>query len=58
MDEVAEFEPRIPVRYIYDPQKDITAHELALIVPILVHHSENMVDMLPPEAKRHFRDIG
>jgi len=46
-------------RYVYKPLNDITAYELALIVPVL--HTkiniERMIELLPPEAKRHFEEV-
>ena len=46
------------ITYVYEPKPDITAHEVALILPAFIladkgylSHLEN----LPPEAKRHFR---
>lgn len=46
-------------RYVYKPQADITTYELALIVPVF--HTkidiERMIELLPPEAKRHFEEV-
>jgi len=47
-----------PTRYMYNPLQDITTYELALIVPVIIHsHISGIVSKLPPEAKRHFREI-
>ncbi|NHT75914.1 hypothetical protein G8E10_09505 [Rhizobiaceae bacterium CRRU44] len=46
--------------FIYEPQKDITAYELALLMPMIVNCSipygqyAEEYDRLPPEAKRHW----
>ena len=45
--------------YVYEPQKDITIYELAKIMPIFPYALQgsviDMIEGLPPEAKRHFR---
>ena len=44
----------------WNPQEDIAAHELALCVPILVNRNfdcGNLVDNLPENAKRHFKEL-
>lgn len=45
--------------YVYSPKKDITVYELALIVPVLhtQHNIEQVIEVLPPEAKRHFEEV-
>lgn len=46
--------------FIYEPQKDITAYELALLMPMIVNVAipygqyAAEYDRLPPEAKRHW----
>ena len=43
--------------YVWEPKKDITVYELALILPIFSFDGNaiKLVDELPPEVKRHFR---
>ena len=49
------------ITYIYEPKPDITAHEVALILPIFIGiscisgYGISHLEDLPPEAKRHFR---
>ena len=41
--------------YMYVPKPDITAWEIALILPVFsVSNASEYIDELPPEAKRHF----
>lgn len=45
--------------YLWKPQENITAYELALAMPILIGrdwHQDygKMIEALPPEARRHF----
>ena len=44
---------------IFDPQPDITAYELAQLVPLLIpsrfRDIEKAVEKLPSECKRHVR---
>ena len=60
-----------PPPYKYAPQEDITLHELAEILPVLIAAQEKnsnvssnktipdsltlVIDNLPPEQKRHFQ---
>ena len=47
--------------YNYEPKKDITAYELALIVPLFTTdypYVYSLIETLPPEARRHFRELG
>jgi len=44
--------------YFWSPQKDITAYELALLLPFVklnCHHCSYFIEGIPPEARRHFR---
>ena len=41
--------------YEFEPVKDITAYEIALILPCISDY--DMIDNLPEEAKRHFKEI-
>lgn len=44
----------------FTPQKDITAYELAIILPYLVHGTGGYIywyDNLPPECQRHFTEV-
>lgn len=43
--------------YLWKPQSDITAYELALCLPIVVTSNTWGVESLPDEAKRHFERI-
>ena len=57
-----------PTHYIYNPKEDITAYEIALIVPVLIkaqgesfgperigrEGNMNAIEALPERAKRHF----
>lgn len=52
------------VEYAYSPMRDISAYELALIVPILMSAASQvqgagylfrMIEALPDEAKRHWK---
>lgn len=47
-----------PTQYIWSPQPDITAHELALALPVLVSADEwnlqSLIETLPVEVQRHF----
>lgn len=47
--------------YIYEPQRDITTYELALVTRILVRSLQlnaiKEIDGAPPEVKRHFREV-
>lgn len=47
------------IQYAYKPMENITVYELALIIPILILGSniEKMMKSLPPEVKRHFKEI-
>lgn len=45
-----------PKGYGWIPQKDITAYELALCIPVLnTSDVGKAFEMLPPEVKRHFK---
>ena len=47
-------------RYNYIPQKDITAYELAIIMPILLDRvgwHQSLIEALPEEAARHFVEV-
>lgn len=51
----------LPKQYNYEPHEDITAYELALILPVFSAnhlHVSMMIEGLPPEARRHFREAG
>ena len=45
--------------YVWEPKKDITPYEIALLLPIFAYVSQGsavwMIETLPPEARRHFR---
>lgn len=49
--------------YVYSPKPDITAYELALIVALSVPVLRTSIgimkaiEVLPPEAKRHFKEV-
>jgi hypothetical protein len=50
----------IPPTRTFTPQKDITAYELAIILPYLVHGTGGYIywyDNLPPECQRHFTEV-
>jgi hypothetical protein len=53
---------KVPKYYKYDPSKNITAYELALIIPVFSHnsgHDQSMIiEILPSNAKRHFVEMG
>lgn len=58
--ETGEAGIELPVKYyVYSPKIDITVYELALIVPVF--HTkiniERVIELLPPEAKRHFKEV-
>ena len=51
-------------RYQFNPQSDITAYELALLMPLLVPNGWKTLEILgeqigklPPEVKRHINVI-
>ena len=50
--------------YRWNPQPDITAHELALCLPVVVSgctpygHIDHMFLGLPDQARRHFKEFG
>ena len=45
----------VETRYMYVPKPDITAWEIALILPVFsISNASEYIDELPPEAKRHF----
>ena len=52
---------RLPKQYDWEPQKDITAFELAKCLPVLIHESwygiEMLIDKLPENAARHFAEV-
>jgi len=45
--------------YVWEPKEDIMPYEIALILPIFAYASQvsvlDLIELLPPEAKRHFR---
>jgi len=44
-------------QYLWSPQPDITAYELALALPLLVTgawNPQSLIDNLPEEVQRHF----
>lgn len=41
----------MPTRYIFSPQPDITAYELALLLPIFIHGGD--IDTFPENCLRH-----
>lgn len=46
-----------PPQYLWSPQPDITAYELALALPLLVTgvwNPQSLIDNLPEEVQRHF----
>jgi hypothetical protein len=50
---------RTPKSYNWKPQEDITAHELALCLPILMSNGwdvEFSINALPENARRHFEE--
>ncbi len=56
--------PTYDVYYSWEPQEDITAYELAVVAPHLDnlampwnHHFRRWVTGLPPNIKRHFREL-
>ena len=62
-DEIASISTTIkttfPPSRTFTPQKDITAYELATILPYLVFGTGGYVswyDSLPPECQRHFTE--
>lgn len=55
-----ELEKEYPPTRTFTPQKDITAYELAIILPYLVHGTGGYIywyDNLPPECQRHFTEV-
>lgn len=51
--------PRDRRLFVWEPQKDITAYELAECMRMLIPESDNRreFDLPPKEAQRHFRII-
>ena len=50
----------LPKYYQWEPQKDITAYELALCLPGFsadYYLRENFVESLPDEARRHWKEF-
>lgn len=50
--------------YQFKPQPDITAYELAQVMPVLIldktarfYNARPHIAKMPPEVKRHFREI-
>lgn len=65
IDETGEFYDieTTTIRHVYwnwKPQPDITAYELALCIPVFVTgwNIEPLISDLPPEARRHFEQVG
>jgi hypothetical protein len=50
-----------PKQYRWAPKEDITAHELALCMPVLMsignYGIEYFIDALPDNARRHFEVV-
>jgi len=44
-------------RYMWKPQEDITAHELALCLPLFFSTDTALVENLPDGARRHFGEV-
>ncbi len=44
-----------PDWYTWEPQKDITAYELALCIGPIVRNDAAAIPLLPPEARRHWK---
>ena len=43
--------------YEFVPKPDITAYELALILPVFIGNHIDMIEDLPPEARRHIKRV-
>ena len=56
-------QPKIRRAFLFEPQPDITAYELAKLMPLMqwsgVYRTKKMladkIDALPPECKRHIK---
>jgi hypothetical protein len=56
---MAQFHVFIPDDLIWEPQPDITAHELALCIPLFTANGRlhQFYNQLPAEAQRHWRHV-
>lgn len=54
---VSDYSIRPPARVEYKPQSDITAHEVARLLPILMSFRHTMYpeDHIPSDLMRHFK---